>query len=244
MNLPLRLGARGLDEARVQRIIGVPADGVYGPITQSEVIAWQWARGLKADGIVGPITWDRMQAEEAADSDGYVTSGVPKEVFALSEAFEAFEPKPYQDSGGVWTIGIGSTRDLAGRPVTARTPSVTREQAEQMARRDLSRAADLLAQDFPAGLPARWWAVGVLANNNLGLMASWGPTLRQLLQQKGWRRAADQLKNYRNAGGKPLLGLRRRRWAEAAYALGLDAAEAKARAWSGIHTVDDWPPLP
>lgn len=173
-----------------------------------------------------------------------VRSGVPPEVFALSEAFEAFRSAPYLDSAGVWTIGIGSTRDLAGKRVTAATPPVTRAQAEQMAARDLARAAELLAADFPAGLPSRWWAVGVLLNNNLGRMAKWGPTLWTLLRAKQWAAASNQLSAYRNAGGKPLLGLRRRRWAEAAYALGMSADLARQRAWAEINSPDGWPKLP
>jgi lysozyme len=86
--------------------------------------------------------------------------------------------------------------------------------------------------------------------NNMGDPARWGPTLVSLLREGEWRRAAEQMRHYRNVrkGGAlvPELGLRRRRWAEAAYALGLDAREAKARAWDEgfIDTVDDWPPLP
>lgn len=176
--------------------------------------------------------------------EAIVRSGVPDEVFALSEAFEAFRSAPYPDSGGVWTIGIGSTRDLAGKPVTASTPVVTRTQAEQMAARDLAHAADLLAQDFPGGLPARWWAVGVLLNNNLGRMSVWGATLLRLLHAQDWRGAAQQMSAYRNAGGKPSTGLRRRRWAEAAYALGMSPDLARQRAWVEIRTPDGWPPLP
>lgn len=175
---------------------------------------------------------------------GLVRSGVPIEVFALSEAFEAFRSSPYLDLAGVWTIGIGSTRDLAGQLVTAATKPVTRAQAEQMAARDLQRAADLLALDLPGGLPARWWAVGVLLNNNLGRMSVWGTTLLRLLQAQDWRGAAQQMSAYRNADGKPSTGLRRRRWAEAAYGLGMAPDLARQRAWAEITSPDGWPPLP
>ena len=111
--------------------------------------------------------------------------------------------------------------------------------------------ADLVARAFPAGLPLRWGAVMVLMANNMGDPARWGPTLVSLLREGEWRRAANQLKAYRMARNEqdvlvPVLGLRRRRWAEAAYALGMPAREAKARAWDEgfIDTVDDWPALP
>lgn len=40
--------------ARFQKLIGVEADGDFGPQTVSAVKAWQKARGAKADGMVGP----------------------------------------------------------------------------------------------------------------------------------------------------------------------------------------------
>lgn len=182
-----------------------------------------------------------------------VRSGVPMEALLLSKVFEGLSLVPYDDngsaSGGTWSIGYGSTRDLQGRPVTASTPRITQLQAVTLAVRDLDRAAQLVAKDFPGGLPPRWWAVAVLMCNNLGRMSVWGATLLVLLQSGAWSRAADQMRHYRNqrsATGAlvPVLGLRRRRWAEAAYALGMDAEEAKRRAWAEIRTPEDWPPLP
>lgn len=172
------------------------------------------------------------------------TGGVPAEAVEMSAAFEGFRAAPYRDSGGKWTIGYGSTRDMRGMPVTASTQPVTEAQADEMARRDLALAADLARKAFPGGLPPRWGAVAILTCNNMGDMRSWGPTLLRLMTAGDWPAAADQLRAYRNADGKPETGLRRRRWAEAAYALGMDMAEARRLAWSQINTPDDWPPLP
>lgn len=51
---------RGEDVARVQRIVGVGADGVFGPETEKAVVRWQAAHGLVADGEVGTETWAAM----------------------------------------------------------------------------------------------------------------------------------------------------------------------------------------
>lgn len=248
MSRTIRIGSRGAEVQTLQRLLDLPVTGNFDRATDTALRLWQGRNMLDADGIAGPMTWKKLMevaTPTASASDGVVIrSGVPPEVPELSEAFEGIRLAPYLDSAGVWTIGIGSTRDLNGNQVTRDTPPITHEQAAQMASRDLAKAAALLAVDFPDGLPARWWAVGVLLNNNLGRMSVWGPTLLRLLRAKDWRGAAEQLKAYRNADGKPSTGLRRRRWAEAAYALGMDAKAARAKAWASIHNPDDWPPLP
>jgi hypothetical protein len=53
-------GAKGGVVATIQRIVGVVADGDFGPNTEQAVRNWQARNGLAADGVVGPITWHRM----------------------------------------------------------------------------------------------------------------------------------------------------------------------------------------
>ena len=45
---------------KIQKIVGVRVDGVFGPKTTAAVRAWQKKQGLVADGIVGPKTWAKM----------------------------------------------------------------------------------------------------------------------------------------------------------------------------------------
>jgi peptidoglycan hydrolase-like protein with peptidoglycan-binding domain len=47
---------RGGGVRSLQRVIGVPADGVFGPGTEDAVKRWQRRHGLVADGVVGPQT--------------------------------------------------------------------------------------------------------------------------------------------------------------------------------------------
>jgi hypothetical protein len=56
----LRRGSAGPNVKYLQSVLGIKADGQFGPITDRAVRAFQAANGLKVDGIVGPITWGRL----------------------------------------------------------------------------------------------------------------------------------------------------------------------------------------
>jgi peptidoglycan hydrolase-like protein with peptidoglycan-binding domain len=47
--------------ARIQTVVHVRADGLYGPVTINSVKGWQAAHRLSSDGLTGPITWTAMR---------------------------------------------------------------------------------------------------------------------------------------------------------------------------------------
>ena len=53
----IKKGSSGADVALWQTIIGVTADGSFGPNTDAATRAWQSAHGVSVDGVVGPNTW-------------------------------------------------------------------------------------------------------------------------------------------------------------------------------------------
>ncbi len=55
--LLIKQGSSGPNVVEWQRIIGVAADGKFGPGTKAKTIEWQRNHGLSADGIVGQQTW-------------------------------------------------------------------------------------------------------------------------------------------------------------------------------------------
>jgi hypothetical protein len=56
----LRRGSTGSNVAYLQSVLGIKADGIFGPITDARVRAFQREQGIKVDGVVGWVTWGRL----------------------------------------------------------------------------------------------------------------------------------------------------------------------------------------
>ncbi len=70
-SVTVRKGDRGRAVRRIQRRLGVSADGIFGPQTDRAVKRFQARRGLEVDGVVGPMT--RRALRLPAFSQGSVT---------------------------------------------------------------------------------------------------------------------------------------------------------------------------
>lgn len=57
----LKMGSTGPDVVELQKLLQIPADGVFGLKTNDAVRAFQQRLGVNADGIVGPYTWSKLQ---------------------------------------------------------------------------------------------------------------------------------------------------------------------------------------
>ncbi|MCU1677476.1 MAG: peptidase family [Frankiales bacterium] len=66
----LRSGASGAAVVRLQKLLGVHADGEFGPITRRAVIAFQSRHRLAATGVVNTATWNALIAAARASRDG------------------------------------------------------------------------------------------------------------------------------------------------------------------------------
>lgn len=62
-------GDTGPEVARIQGIVGVPADGIWGPVTDTAVRAWQFKVGAVVDGWWGPDT-ERLTQQYFAGGGG------------------------------------------------------------------------------------------------------------------------------------------------------------------------------
>lgn len=131
-------------------------------------------------------------------------------LYALIRRFEGCHLMPYLCPAGVWTCGWGSTGPdvFPGRPWT-----------QEYADRRLEIDALKFARGAHAACPVltgdRLCAIGDFAYN-LGLGALKGSTLRRRVNEEDWPAARKEIGRWVNAGGRRLLGLVRRREAEAA----------------------------
>ncbi|WP_416147935.1 N-acetylmuramoyl-L-alanine amidase [Salipaludibacillus sp. HK11] len=84
-------GSSGADVTYVQERLNYlgysvgNADGIYGPNTESGVVAFQHDRGLQPDGVVGLRTWDALSASngEPPNDDSDSSDGSTKGVFKV-----------------------------------------------------------------------------------------------------------------------------------------------------------------
>lgn len=61
----LRTGDRGVAVIALQQALGVPADGVFGPVTAAAVTQFNSGHGLPAEAVVSPATWAALGAGKA-----------------------------------------------------------------------------------------------------------------------------------------------------------------------------------
>ena len=66
----LRSGSSGAAVVRLQKLLGVPADGQFGPTTERAVLAFQRRHRLPETGVVTTTTWNALIAAARASRDG------------------------------------------------------------------------------------------------------------------------------------------------------------------------------
>jgi murein DD-endopeptidase MepM/ murein hydrolase activator NlpD len=113
--LPLRVGSQGDLVAHVQKKLGLPSDGIFGPQTDAAVRRYQLSAGLDVDGIVGPNTWASMFEKASANGASMGGSNVPPEV---KQHVERRLERVGQQLAGQGNAGAG-----VGGQVDATTPT-------------------------------------------------------------------------------------------------------------------------
>lgn len=134
----------------------------------------------------------------------------------LIKAFEGCKMFTYRDIVGVATIGYGHTKGVK------MGQAITQKQADEYLREDLQECEKALNE---CNVNFRQEQFDALCSwiFNLGMGAFKKSTMLVRIQTGASDVAVtDQLVRWYNTGGKPLLGLKRRRIAEANMFLGMD----------------------
>lgn len=135
----------------------------------------------------------------------------------LITSFEGLRLSAYQCQAGVWTIGYGHTGGV--KP----TDKITKEQAVEYFRKDVSRFEEAVSRLVKAPLTQHEFDALVSLAFNIGIGAFSKSTLLKLLNDNEREAAAKQFARWNKAGGAVSKGLTRRRRAETQlFLLGLE----------------------
>lgn len=138
----------------------------------------------------------------------------------LVRSFEGFSATPYLCPAGYWTIGYGHVI-RAGETFT----TITQDEAERLLVEDLSKAELAVCRLCPVALTDDQFAALVDFTFNLGSGALQRSRLRAVVNRGDHDEVPEELFRWVYAGGQKLLGLIRRRTAEALL-YGREASDA------------------
>jgi Transglycosylase-like domain/Putative peptidoglycan binding domain len=123
----VKRGDRGSAVRAIQGQLGIPADGVFGPVTERAVKRFQSRNDLVPDGIVGPLTRAALGLRPFSARSVRRTSGVrlPLALRRIAECESGGNPRAispggtyrgkYQFSRETWR-NLGGTGDPAAAP--------------------------------------------------------------------------------------------------------------------------------
>lgn len=116
----MKIGDRGIKVAEMQADLFKisydpgPRDGVFGPVTERAVKAFQQANGLNPDGIVGPLTQaaltQKVNIQPRPAQDRWLSNNFNEREFACRHCGQVYvEPD--------LVTKLQALRDILGRPV-------------------------------------------------------------------------------------------------------------------------------
>lgn len=151
-------------------------------------------------------------------SNNQLMNSIQQSTLDLIIGFEGFRTEPYQDIGGVWTIGIGFTH-LNNMPVTAQTPAMTLAQAQTELKIQLQSYATAVIQAVGKVLTQNQFDACCSLCYNIGEAGFESSTVCRDIVADNFTGAADAFLLWDKVGGVNSQGLLNRRTAERALFL-------------------------
>ena len=203
---PLKRGSHGPRVVKVQRWLGIGADGIFGPGTKRAVKRFQRSHGLTADGIVGPVTWralhSRAHARTASHRSGSKRSAVVQLQRALGIGADGiFGPatqaavKRFQRSHGLTADGIVGPATWSALGHSGRTIILKRRGGHRGSRRNGVVARVVAAANRIATKPykyggghGRWNDSGYDCSGSVSYALHGGGLLSMSLDSSGFMR--------------------------------------------------------
>jgi peptidoglycan hydrolase-like protein with peptidoglycan-binding domain len=123
----VKRGDRGPAVRAVQRELGIPADGVFGPVTERAVKRFQSRHDLVPDGIVGPLTRAALGLRPFSAGSVRRTSSVrlPLVLRRIAECESGGNPRAISPGGtyrGKYQFSRATWRNLGGTGDPAEAP--------------------------------------------------------------------------------------------------------------------------
>jgi Transglycosylase-like domain/Putative peptidoglycan binding domain len=123
----VKRGDRGDAVRKIQSALGVGADGVFGPLTETAVKRFQRRNGLVVDGVVGPQTRAALGLDPFSRSGvvrGSRSTSVPRILVRIAECESGGDPTALSPSGryrGKYQFSMSTWRQMGGEgdPATA-----------------------------------------------------------------------------------------------------------------------------
>jgi hypothetical protein len=125
-------GDRGAAVRQIQRKLGIPADGVFGPQTERAVRRFQRAKGLVADGVVGPLTraalgLERFSRSSVRQGGRSIVGAVrlPRILRLIAECESGGNPRAVSPGGlyrGKYQFSVDTWRRMGGSGDPADAP--------------------------------------------------------------------------------------------------------------------------
>ena len=136
----LKSGAAGGTVAALQRALGVPADGAFGPVTRRAVRRFQRSHGLTVDGIAGPATLRALGISGSVPATSRpARRGTSATLARIARCESGGDPTAVSSSGryrGKYQFSRATWRAMGGKGDPAKAPESVQD----------ALAAKLLAQ--------------------------------------------------------------------------------------------------